>query len=367
MNDAHKTILKVIFLIIVPTLIFVSWSRPDRFRDRRVAGARAVPPKLVSPPIPAVSMLPHFGDAELVPSYLWLVDDNGSIMRYGFARGQEFLNTVEGFGIGTRISFIDSKNGWAYFPDGPDGTLCWTKDGGRTWVKLPNKTGSELFIPQPRQLKFFDQKNGWLINEQNLWRTVDGGTTWTQSLLATLPLSGFKDVAFISPTTLIVAKTNGDVVMTSDAGKTWSVGDTTGLYLLTTNRQMAWGIGLDNTVFQSRDSGKTWIELSRIYSQATVLSLQFVSKSEGWAAGFEQRESEIHGANRYAVGVLFHTRDGGKTWVQLNAPSDLHFTKVAFLNSRFGWLIGFNGLYETSDSGKSWLPLIERDLRAVIE
>lgn len=361
MNNTHKVVLKILFLIIVPTFVFVVWSKPARVKVNTVR--LPPPPELVAPLTVTASEIPHISAADLVKSDLWTVDDTGAVMRLSID-GPQSLNRLNGFGTGTTISFIDSLNGWAFQSRQPFSALWRTSDGGKDWKRVSAGTGDESVV-LPKVLKFFDEKQGWLADDYRLWRTADGGTSWR--LATSLP--GINDLAFIDARTLIVAKSDGEVMMSPDAGKNWRVGNVRGLYRLTTNRQLAWAVGLDNTVFQSFDSGRTWVELSRIYSQAVVLSLQFINKSEGWAAGNlpsgKQKRGEpidLHGA-----GVLFHTEDGGSTWETLSVPTDLNFTRVAFLDSRSGWLIGHNGVYQTRNRGETWESVLLRTTQTVAQ
>lgn len=83
-------------------------------------------------------------------------------------------------------------------------------------------------------------------------------------------------------------------------------------------------------------------------------SVQFVSADEGWVAG---------GKNVMQGGVIYHTKDGGKTWeLQVGDPesSDRGFDHLRFLDATHGFAIqgspsGGHKLFATSD-GQSWIP-----------
>jgi len=57
------------------------------------------------------------------------------------------------------------------------GAMVGTLDSGRTWLEPP-VGGGDLGATQ---IVFADVKHGWAIVERNLWRTVDGGLTWTRT------------------------------------------------------------------------------------------------------------------------------------------------------------------------------------------
>jgi photosystem II stability/assembly factor-like uncharacterized protein len=83
-------------------------------------------------------------------------------------------------------------------------------------------------------------------------------------------------------------------------------------------------------------------------------SVHFVSAEEGWVAG---------GKNAMQGGVIYHTKDGGKTWeLQAGDPqsSDRAFGDLRFLDATHGFAVqGSPGvthrLYSTSD-GQTWAP-----------
>jgi photosystem II stability/assembly factor-like uncharacterized protein len=85
-----------------------------------------------------------------------------------------------------------------------------------------------------------------------------------------------------------------------------------------------------------------------------LLSVHFVSPEEGWVAG---------GKTTHSGGVIYYTKDGGKTWeLQVGDPesSDRAFDHLRFVDATHGFAIqgvssGRYKLYSTSD-GQSWFP-----------
>jgi photosystem II stability/assembly factor-like uncharacterized protein len=85
-----------------------------------------------------------------------------------------------------------------------------------------------------------------------------------------------------------------------------------------------------------------------------LVSVHFVSAEEGWVAG---------GKSVMAGGVIYHTKDGGKTWeLQVGDPqsSDRGFSRLRFVDATHGFAVqGSTGtthkLYSTSD-GQTWFP-----------
>ena len=74
------------------------------------------------------------------------------------------------------IHFLDPLEGWAV---GHGGGVFHTQDGAQTWQKVDNFTTNRL-----RSVYFVGKDKGFIVGDQdqepgNLWRTTDGGQTWS--------------------------------------------------------------------------------------------------------------------------------------------------------------------------------------------
>lgn len=82
------------------------------------------------------------------------------------------------------IQFIDPSNGWMALKLQSSssfslGALLKTRDGGRTWQVLP--------LPVAGKLHFLNKDRGWLtggVSGDDLYATVNGGSSWTRVRLA---------------------------------------------------------------------------------------------------------------------------------------------------------------------------------------
>jgi len=61
-------------------------------------------------------------------------------------------------------------------PDKPKGVVLKTQDGGKTWSRI-NLALDEIKF---NKIKFFDEKNGWLVGEKAFYKTDDGGKVWNK-------------------------------------------------------------------------------------------------------------------------------------------------------------------------------------------
>jgi photosystem II stability/assembly factor-like uncharacterized protein len=150
------------------------------------------------------------------------------------------------------------------------GYVLHTKDGGKTWAYscIPNT----LFL---EEIVFIDENRGFVCginasNEGVLFKTVDGGTTWTF----------VNKYAGILNT--ITAVNQNDIYCGSDQG----------------------------VFIQSHDGGKTWADRT-ISSNIGIYNVYFQSTNHGYICGIDNTDN---------TGFVYETFDGGKTW------NDLEYT-----------------------------------------
>jgi photosystem II stability/assembly factor-like uncharacterized protein len=183
---------------------------------------------------------------------------------------------------------------------------------------------------QVDDLFFLDPKHGWImvtdhiLNQDHLFRTVDGGVTWKNTVL---PLRVGR-LFFLNAATgwaLQYSFTAGEPAIltyhllgTKDGGKNW--------------RQIS------SRPFLSGSSDNTPV----------LVDFAFSDEKHGWVVG---------GAP-YNVGWVLQTSTGGKSFEKLAQIS-------AFFQACFGvvasvrevWIYGEGGFLHSQDSGKTWSPI----------
>jgi photosystem II stability/assembly factor-like uncharacterized protein len=121
------------------------------------------------------------------------------------------------------VDFVDGAHGWALVKVAGDLKILATTDMGRTW-----KATSLGIDSTPRDVYFYDAQRGWALAgyyDEHLFRTTDGGTTWTSLTLPDLfdpmalcfvtPTIGYMGTGLNSPSNTVIWKTN-------DAGTSWT-------------------------------------------------------------------------------------------------------------------------------------------------
>lgn len=135
---------------------------------------------------------------------------------YLFIRGCHFIDENIGWLVGLTIDEVNDEI--------TTGSILKTEDGGNSWD--PVEYGS--LVNDFTSVFFIDENRGWVLGsiltgegneEQNLFRTIDGGVNWIRLNLP--ELSRATSIHFISQSRGVFAGL-GRIWYTSDGGNTWS-------------------------------------------------------------------------------------------------------------------------------------------------
>jgi photosystem II stability/assembly factor-like uncharacterized protein len=186
-------------------------------------------------------------------------------------------------GIATRdVYFLDIANGWLV---GDHGLAMRSTDRGATWLEQPLPTSESLV-----QVRFTDAQHGWIAAARNgaLWRTVDGGLSWSATTRAPVPHA--TQLWVVRERTLVLTgydERDANLVsaVSEDGGQTWRLAA-----LVVHNVEpdgTLWGY---SGMTRSRDFGKTAIS----------------DREPGWPHAFP---------SEYGFG------DAGYAWVRFYEPA----------------------------------------------
>jgi len=250
-------------------------------------------------------------------------------------------------------------------------TYVWRSiDGGNTFTHNSAPIGTDT---RGAQLDAFNADTALVaMDNGEVYRTTDGGTTWNMVYSYTTPLSGpwFDGCRILNDNVAIVygdGDNNGEMhfARTDDKGATWTE-ITTIDYLGAAYAYFTWGTGActvgesvwcsatstgydSSFVFRSYDAGITWnsyrIPLSVIPNYPR--SIAFSDDNNGMIAA--------------RGGYLVASTDGGAIWTSTNNPDS---SASCYPNS-VAWIPGTNiiaclddiGVFYTSDLGATWTSI----------
>jgi len=213
---------------------------------------------------------------------------------------------------------------------------------------LPTPPPGVVNQPQPSLVAVLDEHvalAGW-SRDGEVELTVDGGATWK-------PVSGQQgqlfDLQWVDGDTAVVSTGTGLYLFTRSASRWARLTPRNDLvHLDFTDRSAGFAVTAAGDVVETSDSGRTFA--IRDVGLHPVTWLQWVSSTRAWAAG--------------PKGITM-TRDGGATWVsQLTLPvapgGSVEHAQVGFRDEANGFAMfdygpgGGSVVYHTADGGATW-------------
>lgn len=208
---------------------------------------------------------------------------------------------------------------------------------------------------------------------------------------------------------LVAVGAHGNVVYSDDSGINWKQGKTPSSVTLTAvyfaSASIGWAVGHDGLILHTKDAGESWVKQfdgylaneamvnGAITNKKQALKELEEAEESGDLAAIDSAEMHLENATyalddaRYdrdsgstkpfldvwfydanmgfavgAYGMAFHTKDGGKNWVdwssKLENGNRLHINGLAMVGPRSLMLVGEQGLVLRSDDmGNSWHAL----------
>jgi len=259
------------------------------------------------------------------------------------------------------------------------------------WVKLP----TEPYKGKQDDVHFVDARHGWYGNGGGkMYRTRDGGDTW--SLVATMPGTFFRTVGFVDTLSGFAGNVGTEyfpgvtdtipLYRTGDGGTTWSpvalpgppvkglcAVDVLPVAFVDHGRlarrtviHAAGRVGGPAWLLRSLDGGATWSTIDMNPHCAMILDVKFFDESNGIVCAATDAAVERSHA------LILATNDGGRTWArryESTRPYELTW-KASFPTREVGYVTiqsydpdstkADRFVAKTTDGGKSWreLPLV---------
>lgn len=265
----------------------------------------------------------------------------------------------------------------------PDNTLLFYGSQGWRDSKIfksgnQGESWQELKMPLQnavRSLHFVNDKIGFVVGNEGLLKTEDGGKSWI--VQSERPLPSINDVYFTSPSTGFAVGHESTILMTTDGGASWqkSAVDVpnlmlTSLTLLSTTH--SWITGSQGAVLRMEENGARWSHKS--YSE----DIQFNSDAEREMlkntfpdgknhfvihkiVNFNLKELWMFAREPYGLGVshIFRSIDGGDNWAKVPPAQEYNFVDFIMSNRVQFYAIDRKNLYVSNDACLTWhqIPL----------
>ncbi len=297
------------------------------------------------------------------------------------AQGSGPTLTPQNSGTTNRLQAVSAVNSDVVWASGLGGTFVVTTDGGETW-KAGVVPGAESL--QFRDVQGVSRRVAYLLSsgvgtDSRIYKTVDGGETWTMQFQASDPNSFYDCFAFWTPKRGIV---QGDGVngkfpdLRTTDGVTWedisnnlppafsNEGSfaASGTCVATQGARNAWIATSDARILATRDGGETWnaynTPLVGGTGTAGAFTVAFRDSRNGIVGG-----GDFLGTGPAATAI---SGDGGKTWTLTNTPPVTGAIFGLSYVSRVGedddgdaavLITGPAGAAWTPDEGNTWFAL----------
>ncbi|MHC1707965.1 MAG: T9SS type A sorting domain-containing protein [Bacteroidales bacterium] len=275
--------------------------------------------------------------------------------------------TTQGYGIGN-LSAIDATTAWAaVYYNGNQNNTCGvykTVDGGVTWTQQTVLQGAASFA---NNVYFWDENNGMCHGDLKdgyfeVYTTTDGGTTWTR-----VPQANFTGAALASGEagwTGVIEVAGNSVMYGSNKGKLWKSDDKGLNWVASVTGASAAGTngGINDIAFKDSQDGLVG------HANETTYMYDLYETHDGgttWApvaytgTAFNNDLTYVPGtpntyvctgANTNLSGCAY-SFNGGHTWTDFNATQGTQFLSTDWYDNAHGWAGDFNDATTPSMGG----------------
>lgn len=230
-------------------------------------------------------------------TYIYRTVSGGNSWDQVFSQDGGFINDIH---------MINNVSGIAYGdPVGGKWTVIRTMDGGSSWNRIPTEptpNGSEFGIYY-NSLCVTDSLHIWFLDDHRVYRSIDGGITWSYSTTTNYFLSIWFNTNAVGMASTNVINTSESSI---DSGKTWNSTSSPGPgtpYAMAGSGTRDFWYASDGYIYHTTNNGSSWTEEMVTFSQffamdfVTIGNIAFgyVAGTNGAVARYEGTVTSING------------------------------------------------------------------------
>ncbi|MCX6795620.1 MAG: YCF48-related protein, partial [Candidatus Falkowbacteria bacterium] len=247
----------------------------------------------------------------------------------------------ESFGLNAQLQSVPFDSGGNGLFLTSNSLIGASNDSGATWTYPFRSQKFDIF-----NLNFIDDNNGYSVGGYNngnmdmageVYKTADGGNTWTQILTSTS--TDFLSIEVFGPDIWVGGDYDGSLYHSTDYGQTWNSTTTNGssvlaMHFFSSSTGLLAGLW---QISKTTDGGATW----NAVLGATVKEFSFPSTNIGYGVADS--------------GTIFKTIDGGDNWDFQSAATSTNLNSIYFTSNNTGYAVGDSGtIVKTIDGGATW-------------
>ncbi len=276
----------------------------------------------------------------------------------GFAQGWVLQSPYPTY---QHLYAVDFPSATIGYVSGDNGTLLKTMDAGATWEQV--HVPAYFYNSQIRNINFTDNQTGFIAQGKQVYKTVDGGESWSASAL--LSLGTLQGTHFINQNTGFAFGCYESLAKTTDGGTTWTVISYAPLsvlhysYMDFASASAGYLVAQDwyyeeAVLRKTSDGGITWTNVTVPEEINYVSGLEVLSANELWIGAGNTFWNPQTG---YAARA-YHSTDGGITWTThslgIAGSNTGGVLDIKFFSPTEGRIVNLNHLYATHDGGATW-------------
>ncbi len=257
---------------------------------------------------------------------------------------------------------VDSNT---FYTGSKHGGLWKTTDNGMSWIPLTDQlpyTGVSHCVVDPASPNtiyiMLTYCYGWYTIDKGVYKSTDGGQTWTATSLAWTPNYTYSQLRYaatmlidpFNPATLYVP-TNKGLYKTTDGGTNWNLLDT--LYYAdlefepgTSNLfSSVFDWAGSSEIFRSTDGGATWSQVTNFNIQGNALQMAVTPANPAIMAISASFNSGLYISTNYGANPTF-VSTYPENWVVQISPTNANVIYCGGLS-----------IYKSTDTGATWTQI----------